>query len=154
MKKITQSELYDIIGNHSYNHHIINNLNTMIKETDFFSTSGILELAKILINKSTFRESNVVGVVQGNQYCLFIHYLELEKAMNFVLTQCLELSANPIKQIYFYFSAMVEYIHPFTDGNGRVFRVIMNLMLRKIGISKIITKKILPFKEFEEIVSR
>ena len=154
MKKITQSELYDIIGNHSYNHHIINNLNTMIKETDFFSTSGILELAKILIHKSTFRESNVVGVVQGNQYCLFIHHLELEKAMNFVLTQCLELNANPIKQIYFYFSAMVEYIHPFTDGNGRVFRVIMNLMLRKIGINKTITKKILPFKEFEEIVSR
>jgi ankyrin repeat protein len=150
----TNRDIYDIIGAHKYDNTLINYLNNLINiDFNFCDPKLLKTISENISGNNEFRTSNVIGIASGKSYCLFLHHEEINKAI-LLVKDCFEQIINPIKQIYYYYSAMVEYIHPFSDGNGRLFRVITNIMLRKIGIKEIINseQKVLSFNEFCKLI--
>jgi hypothetical protein len=150
----TNRDIYDIIGRHKYDTKLIDYLNNLINiDLDFCDPRILKLLSQNISGNNEFRTSNVIGIASGKSYCLFLPHEEIDKAI-LLVKDCFEQIINPIKQIYYYYSAMVEYIHPFSDGNGRLFRVITNIMLRKIGIKEIINseQKVLSFNEFCKLI--
>ena len=151
----TKMDLFDIIGKHAYNYNLINYLNNIINiNFDFCEPENLKILSEQISGNNEFRINNVIGIASGKSYCLFLPHQEINKGISLV-QDIYEQNANkPIKQIYYYYSAMVEYVHPFSDGNGRLFRIIANIMLRQIGIKKIINseQKVLSFNEFCKLI--
>jgi Fic family protein len=151
----TKMDVFDIIGKHPYNYNLINYLNNIINSNfDFCDPIKLKKMSENISGNKEFRTNNVIGIASGKSYCLFLPHQEINKGISLVKDIYEQNSNKPIKQIYYYYSAMVEYIHPFSDGNGRLFRVIANIMLRQIGIKKIINseQKVLSFSEFSKLV--
>jgi ankyrin repeat protein len=147
-------DIYDIIGKHKYDINLVNYLNSIIDiDFDFCEPENLKMLSQHISGNNEFRMTNVIGIASGKSYCLFLPYQEINKAI-LLVKECFEQIINPIKRIYYYYSAMVEYIHPFSDGNGRLCRIIANTMLRKIGIKQIINseQKVLSFNEFCKLI--
>ncbi|WP_336765597.1 Fic family protein [Paenibacillus sp. USHLN196] len=79
------------------------------------------------------KEDNHVLTITGNihQYTPAIHVsVEMEKLINWYNTQ--KITMHPIQLAAIFHHRLVA-IHPFTDGNGRVSRLAMNLILMKNG---------------------
>lgn len=45
---------------------------------------------------------------------------------------------HPVIQAFYVFSTLVYFIHPFEDGNGRVARLLGNILLRRHGFPWVI----------------
>jgi Fic family protein len=106
------------------------------------------------VSKAQFRQDVTVGSYQFYaQYRCFLPHQEIAKAMSHMVetfnTEHMR-SLHPIVQAFYLYSAVVYYIHPYEDGNGRMARLLSNLILKKYGFEFALdyTDKVLSFKEY------
>ncbi|PIR55253.1 hypothetical protein COU74_02525 [Candidatus Peregrinibacteria bacterium CG10_big_fil_rev_8_21_14_0_10_36_19] len=102
----------------------------------------ILELHKILMNSirpdaGTYR-SHGVRIVGANVPT--VNYIKIPKLMSDLTIEINKKSKDTISQAAIIHSKF-EQIHPFSDGNGRIGRLIMAAMLMKEGIAPAVIKK-------------
>jgi Fic family protein len=64
------------------------------------------------------------------------------------------LAWHPAQQAFYVFGALVWFIHPFLDGNGRTARLFGNMVLKKYGLKAIIrsTDKVVRFEDFLDML--
>jgi Fic family protein len=105
------------------------------------------------------RRECVVGSFQFYKfYRCFLPYSEIDAAIDeFVdtMNSAAMQARHPLVQAYYAFSTLIFFIHPFHDGNGRLSRLIGNMILRKHNYPCVITyiDKVLNFPEFVRKVS-
>ena len=105
--------------------------NVVIQEIHEIATLGWLTDA------GRYRTQNVRVVGRKKSPPDFSKVLRL---MDRLLKEVTEMEANPIAIASFLHHGLVD-VHPFSDGNGRVARLIMNLHLMKNGYPPTILKK-------------
>eukprot|EP00123_Amoebidium_parasiticum_P010521 comp20160_c0_seq1/m.24950 comp20160_c0_seq1/g.24950 ORF comp20160_c0_seq1/g.24950 comp20160_c0_seq1/m.24950 type:complete len:969 (-) comp20160_c0_seq1:35-2941(-) len=117
---------------------------------------GCLDLDKTTV-KQDFRRQWVVGSFQFYKfYRVFSPYEEIPRAIDMVLDELnTEMrDMNGALKAYYAYHALVHFIHPFHDGNGRISRLIANIVLKAHGYLGVLTyqDKIIKFQEFLERV--
>jgi hypothetical protein len=87
----------------------------------------------------------VVGSFQYYKtYTVFMPHEEITRALEVLVQACHSeplLRAHACTQAYYILSALLWYIHPFEDGNGRVARLLCNIVLRNAGFGMVVTYK-------------
>ena len=75
---------------------------------------------------------------------------EIPAAVAAVCSGLATLSATPVVAAFYLFAALVYFVHPFEDGNGRLSRLLCNIVLRRAGYSFVLQfgDKIVTFAEF------
>lgn len=150
-KPLTRFDLFEIIGDHSYNHEILDFLNsTILGGDDIMNIDFIKQLNGKLGNDDQLRNKTVTGV-NGNTFRCFMPYEEIQEAYEYLKNIC---NTNDVKSAYIFCRCMLEYIHPFVDGNGRTFRLVFNIYLRRSGSNKIMDsgKKFLVASDYNGIL--
>lgn len=119
-------------------------INASLVKRDFITLTDILEIHKRVLGHVDPVESGMFRTTQvyvGNHIPprpeeLHILMDELMEWLNSDLTQHL----HPVKQAAIAHYKLV-HIHPFTDGNGRTSRLLMNTILMKYGYPPIVIQK-------------
>ncbi|OQR87290.1 hypothetical protein ACHHYP_09231 [Achlya hypogyna] len=99
------------------------------------------------------RDHAAVGYASERIYRVFLPAEEIETALTrYVETLNTTAFGHPLVAAYYAFAALVFYIHPFYDGNGRTARLLGNLVARKSGFPGIFrhvdkTIQLTPFLE-------
>eukprot|EP01134_Creolimax_fragrantissima_P006789 CFRG6789T1 len=106
-------------------------------------------------HKGVFRSQWVVGSYQFYKfYRVFCPWEEIPRAIQCVLDDLngLMKDCNPVLRAFYVYTAMVHYIHPFHDGNGRVSRLLCNTILSSNGYLGVLqySDKIITFTEYLE----
>eukprot|EP01029_Cantina_marsupialis_P021853 TRINITY_DN52941_c0_g1_i4.p1 TRINITY_DN52941_c0_g1~~TRINITY_DN52941_c0_g1_i4.p1 ORF type:complete len:538 (+),score=85.11 TRINITY_DN52941_c0_g1_i4:70-1683(+) len=89
---------------------------------------------------STFRKNAVIGRHQGVEYRVFLPACEISTALE-VICNSLEMMENPIAQAFFLFRSLVHIVHPFKDGNGRLGRLMADIILKRHGLPALVTSQ-------------
>ncbi|KNC73675.1 hypothetical protein SARC_13766 [Sphaeroforma arctica JP610] len=57
---------------------------------------------------------------------------------------------SPVLRAFYVYTALVHYIHPFHDGNGRISRLLCNSILQAYGFVSVLqySDKIITFEEY------
>jgi hypothetical protein len=139
-------DLYEIIGNH---HDEISPpltiLNEMIEQDWIGREWKLFEELMSLCGRS-FRTSAVLGVSHTFSYRLFLPAHEIGIALDHLFSIREEMS------VYYFriYHCLVEWIHPFQDGNGRLARLLLTILLRSRGYPCLIHTdyKILNFLQY------
>lgn len=66
---------------------------------------------------------------------MFMPPEEIPGAMEMVCAGLASLQSSPVAAAFYAFAALVYFVHPFEDGNGRVSRLLCNVILRRAGYS-------------------
>jgi fido (protein-threonine AMPylation protein) len=108
---------------------------------DFANASGVLRTEVAVGSHRFFASYRVFAPAQEIEQLLGV----LETEMN---TEAL--AWHPAQQAFYVFGALVWFIHPFLDGNGRAARLFGNLFLKKYGLRAVIksTDKVVRFEDF------
>jgi len=115
--------------------------NEYLSQKNWFNVSNLKELHSNLVldmsvARGTLREDVTVGsYLFFTTYRTFLPPEEIETGMN-ILIEALnseEAITNPILRAYYAYSGLIFFIHPFEDGNGRVGRIICNMLLVEGG---------------------
>lgn len=106
------------------------------------------------VEKAQYRQDVTVGSFHFySQYRVFLPYQEIPEAMDHMLKTFNSpemLAKHPILQAMYFYSAFVYFIHPFEDGNGRMARLVSNIILKKNGYEFALDyqDKVVTFKEY------
>lgn len=152
---LTSFDLYEIIGNHHAHPRCLAHLNRLQfanwKEelvvflhdiSNFFPESG-----------QRFRTMAVLGEESTSTYRLFLPPHEIDMAIQFLLNTIKDMSVP--EAVFRVYKALLEHIHPFPDGNGRIIRICMSLILRHYGLYTYFTTdhKILTLEKYCSITN-
>lgn len=104
-----------------------------------FSISLVERIRRTLDLEPAFRRNQVIGVTSSTNghYRIFLPQGEVETAMNELTSTY---NGNKLTDLTTMYKILVEWIHPFEDGNGRTFRLLFTLLLRSKGYYVILTK--------------
>lgn len=104
--------------------------------------------------KGAFRTTAAVGMVSNSLYRAFLPPGEIAYCVD-SLVKTINMdkrmkSLHPYVIAYYFYTVFVLYIHPFHDGNGRVGRLICNIISRKLGYPDCIraNDKTIKFNDF------
>ncbi|KAF0689069.1 Aste57867_19450 [Aphanomyces stellatus] len=88
----------------------------------------------------TIREDAAVGYASERIYRVFLPAVEIDAALEEYVQTLNSPTAfpHPLLRAYYAFSALVFFIHPFYDGNGRCARLLGNIIARKSGFPHVI----------------
>jgi hypothetical protein len=144
-------DIYEITGNHtgiSYNKKLCF-FNDLI--VDPFSWNHdpktLWELVSVeLLGKFEFRKQAVLGMINKTSYRIFLPFYEIEIAIQ----ELFAFKGDILVQLFIYYNWLLEWIHPFEDGNGRSVRFFMTIYMRAHGIPIIFDSdcKVLSSTEF------
>ena len=96
---------------------------TMLSRNSLLELHSCLDLPESI--RGTFRNTAAVGWASSRIYRSFLPAAEIPHALELAF-DTLETLSNPWIASYYIFSALVFYIHPFQDGNGRIARLVTN----------------------------
>ncbi|EQC26090.1 hypothetical protein SDRG_16042 [Saprolegnia diclina VS20] len=98
------------------------------------------------------RENAAVGYASERIYRVFLPAEEIASALTLYVGTLNQPFQHPLVAAYYAFAALVFFIHPFYDGNGRTARLLGNVLARKGGFPSIFrhldkTIQLTPFLE-------
>jgi fido (protein-threonine AMPylation protein) len=101
------------------------------------------------------RSTSAVGYASPTLYRVFLPCGEIIEALQYVISLLIlpslassssprnvsrsALHVHPLLLSYYIFASLVFYIHPFCDGNGRLARLVANLVAKKEGYAMPLT---------------
>ena len=147
-KVITVSDVYDTVGGHHQKHRganetlVVESMHEILQDTSsLLSYNQLLTLHRRLPLEDqqhcgVLRTTPAVGYASHRVYRSFLPANEVIRALNqaiHILCHSKLNQAHPLVRVYYIFSVLVFYIHPFHDGNGRCARLIGNVVARKLG---------------------
>ncbi|KDO23747.1 hypothetical protein SPRG_10524 [Saprolegnia parasitica CBS 223.65] len=98
------------------------------------------------------RDNAAVGYASERIYRVFLPAEEIASALTLYVRTLNQPFQHPLVTAYYAFAALVFFIHPFYDGNGRTARLLGNVLARKGGYPSIFrhvdkTIQLTPFLE-------
>ena len=127
---LTLNYLYDLVENgkrHTISEHLIRSMHQLIMQETDKEWAGVYRNANVIISGADYippdalevahKMKELIGWIKDNKSNL--HIVELAALLHHKLV----------------------YIHPFFDGNGRISRIIMNLLLMQYGFPLVIILK-------------
>ncbi|RHY34858.1 hypothetical protein DYB32_001826 [Aphanomyces invadans] len=128
--KWTMTDLYDTVGNahdkRTLFRSVLTALNTILDDTTCVITFDQVKALHDAIFEhgdggGAIREDAAVGYASERIYRVFLPAVEIEPALREYVATLNDEAAlpHPLLRAYYAFSALVFYIHPFYDGNGR-----------------------------------
>lgn len=157
---ILAREVFDSIGlDHQERHEssaitaVLNEILFRTDDTVLLSLEDIQELHASIMGLTTltsYRTMPAVGYATAQVYRNFLPSSEIPQALERYIHTLRSLTRCPMLCIYVAFAMLVFYIHPFQDGNGRLARLVANVVARKLGYPWIFRAqdKTLQFREF------
>jgi len=155
--------VFDLIGRHKYDHTLVEELSSYCDPSvDFpwYEPPFAELLANKLAGSGAMRQMAVLGVVTHHLYRTFLPPVELSKAWRYLGRRVVDLTANQHKvatAVIVMYKSVLEFLHPFHDGNGRFARVVATILLRRGGYDRTLINsenKILSVKEFFDLLMR
>ncbi|RLN90740.1 hypothetical protein BBJ28_00021269 [Nothophytophthora sp. Chile5] len=156
-RKFTASDLYDAIGaaHASPTKHrspaasaqrteLLNVMNDILLDTScMISSAQLVALHKCLLPTSSgqggvIRTDSAVGYASSRVYRVFLPASEISAALQSFVQAINRWKQRPLLCAYYAFAALVFYIHPFHDGNGRCARLLGNVVAKKLGYRPIL----------------
>ncbi|GAB5036658.1 ankyrin domain protein [Nannochloropsis oceanica] len=156
-------DVFDLIGKHKYDHTLPDLLSSLAAPQGgafpWYDRAYAECLATKLAGSGAMRQGAALGVVTHYLYRTFLHPHELPKAWAQLHRSVDHLWAEgrPATAIFVLYKSVLEFLHPFHDGNGRFSRVVASVLLRRAGFPRALIhseNKILSLKEFFEIVTK
>ncbi|CAK4686414.1 hypothetical protein LEN26_005650 [Aphanomyces euteiches] len=147
------SDLYDTVGSShdkrtafsakrdvSDRQDVLSVMNSILEDTSAVITCEQIKALHqaILLNEGgggVPRHDMAVGYASERIYRVFMPAVEIQKSLDEYVHTLNDPSAfpHPLVRAYYAFAALVFYIHPFYDGNGRCARLLGNILARKHG---------------------
>lgn len=149
--KMSEFDYFKVIGEELPNNKIklLNLIQEKIFMQDDFYFDIYIAVNNIISKNDSIRKNEVVGVSSRFKNTFFVFSNEIEKSLSIVFENVKKMN-NILDQIYYLFYTISQYIHPFSDGNGRTCRIIASFYLKKIGIDTCISKieKLISHEDF------
>ncbi|OQR95132.1 hypothetical protein THRCLA_08017 [Thraustotheca clavata] len=152
----TMSDVYDALGSahdrkdqfksatSATNTTLLSTLNTiLVDKRGLISYDQLMQLHQAIFSSSAenggiVRDHAAVGYASERIYRVFLPAEEIPRALQlYVSTVNSNTFDHPLLAAYYAFAALVFFIHPFYDGNGRSARLLGNLVARKSGFPSI-----------------
>jgi len=137
---MTGIELFELIGPHS-SKPPLDKVNELLEEASDHcirhAPRQLFDRCAHLVLEQSYRTSAVIGLDRF-EYRLFLPHYEIPQAMDAVFSTCV---GNDMSSLYKIYVQIVEWIHPFMDGNGRSARLFLTISLRAHGIPMTIYSK-------------
>ena len=149
--KMSEFDYFKVIGEELSNNKIklLNLIQEKIFMQDDFHFDIYIAVNNIISKNDSIRKNEVVGVSSKLKNTFFVFSNEIEESLSIVFENVKKMN-NILDQIYYLFYTISQYIHPFSDGNGRTCRIIASFYLKKIGIDTCISKieKLISHEDF------
>ena len=149
--KMSEFDYFKVIGEELPNNKIklLNLIQEKIFMQDDFHFDIYIAVNNIISKNDSIRKNEVVGVSSRLENTFFVFSDEIEESLSIVFENVKKMN-NILDQIYYLFYTISQYIHPFSDGNGRTCRIIASFYLKKIGIDTCISKieKLISHEDF------
>jgi len=135
---LTSLDLYEIIGSHhdiSYKSRL-NDINELILSSNTHPESIFQKCVKIISESDeiNYRNVPVLGLEIMDHYLIFLPHYEIENGIRHIFDTFSENYIPTISDIYLACVKLLEWVHPFIDGNGRTVRLFITIYLRSHGI--------------------
>jgi Fic family protein len=118
-----------------------------LEEASLITPRQLFDRCAYLVLEQSYRTSAVIGLDRFD-YRLFLPHQEIPQAMDAIFSTCVGKNMASLYKIYV---QIVEWIHPFMDGNGRSARLFLTLYLRAHGIPMTIYSKMSKEQIFHQL---
>lgn len=153
-------DVFDLIGKHKYDHTLPDLLTSLADPSQpfpWYEPAFAESLANKLAGSGAMRQAAVLGVVTHYLYRTFLPHQELVKAWSHLRRTCETVHANgrPATATFLLYKSILEFLHPFHDGNGRFARTVASILLRRAGFTRLLINsdnKILSPDEFFKLL--
>jgi len=118
-----------------------NTVSDLLRQKNWFNVANLQELHSNFVleqgvERGSLRKDVTVGSYQFyTTYRTFLPPEEIETGLQ-IVNECLnseQAAENPLLRAFYAYSALIFYIHPFEDGNGRTGRIICNMFIIEAG---------------------
>lgn len=150
---LTSFHLFEVIGDHPFPKTLLTEVNRLIADPPGDARSLWDRTRETLFPGSVYREDAVLGFIHPKSYRVFLPPHEVGLALEEVFATAV---ADPFSEAFYISHAVLEWIHPLKDGNGRCARMFLTIACRSHGIPILIDSgnKTLSFTGFKRMLSR